>query len=175
MKVDYEFLQGKVKWFRSQTPDPWGWYKHDLYLDGPSLEKWQRLKELGIKNELKRDDDGDYVTLRRPTEKKLRSGKTIGYNPPEVLDGSKPLPSGGFEPLRNVLVGNGSDITTKIEVYSYNVPVPPGQPKKTGKAIRWLSSRIDNLIPFEINRDFDENQEKLIKGLDDQPPQTPPF
>jgi hypothetical protein len=166
-KIDFVYLQGKTKWFRHSAPNQWGNWSHDLYIDPPSLEKWKELQTgsddvLGIKNQLRKDEDGYFVTLRRPVEKQLRSGKKIGFAPPEVLTAD------GVTPLRGVMVGNGSDVTTKLEVYTHFVP---GSNNKKARAIRWLSSKIDNLVPFEINKDFNENEEKQVRGLAEQPAQ----
>ena len=170
MANEYVFLKGKTKWFRANQPDSYGNWKHQLWLDGPSLEKFRELQTTksgvqGIKNVLQKDDDGYYVTIRRPQQKLIR-GKVVGFAPPEVLDGSKTLPDGTNPPLRDVIVGNGSDIVTKIEVYSH--PIPGGG---RAKAVRWMSSRIDNLVPYEGRKDFTEDEERLVKGIEDQSPQ----
>ena len=170
MSSDFIFLKGKSKWFRHQQPDPWGNWKHDLYLDKESIEKIRELQlpknnVQGIKNVLKKDEDGYYVTLRRPQQKMMR-GKVIGFAPPEILDGATTLPDGSNPPLRDVLVGNGSDIVTKVEIYSH--PTPGGG---RARAMRWLSSRIDNLVPFQSREELTDIEEKLTRDLADQPKQ----
>jgi len=166
--VNFVYLQGKTKWFRHSAPNKFGNWSHDLYLDPTSLEKWKELQEnsedvQGIKNRLKRDEDGDFVTLRRPVEKQMRTGKKVGFAPPEVFMAD------GVTPLRGVLVGNTSDITTKLEVYQHFIP---GTKDKKAKAIRWLSSKVDNLVPFEnTGEDLTENEQRASKGLDKQPAQ----
>jgi len=165
-RTEFVYLQGKTKWFRHSAPNQWGNWSHELYLDTPSLEKFRSLQEStegvsGIKNQLRKDDDGYFVTLRRPAEKQLRTGQKRGFAPPEVFMAD------GVTPLRGVLVGNGSDVTTKIEVYQHFVPGGSGK----AKAIRWLSSKIDNLVPFENTRDANEDEQRSAKGLADQPVQ----
>lgn len=160
-KTDYVFIQGKTKWFRATTPNKFGDWSHDLYPNPESLDKIKALKEgpAGIKNVIKKDDDGYYLSFKRPTSKMIR-GKLVGFAPPEVLDQAN-------KPLRDVLVGNGSDVTTKLEVYHYKTPIG-GE----GSAARWLSSRIDNLIPFLPQKDsFTETEQKAINGLEEQPEQ----
>ena len=168
-RTEYVYLQGKAKWFRGHTPDEWGKWKHVLYPNEESLKKIRELQTseeggpTGIKNVLKKDEDGYSITLSRPASKTIK-GKVVGFAPPEVLEAD------GKTPLRNALVGNGSDITTKIEVYTH--PTPGGG---KARAARWVSSRIDTLIPYESKRDFTEAQEKATRGLSDQPTQADYF
>lgn len=167
-RTEYIYLKGKVKWFRHTAPDPWGNWKHDLYLDNGSLNIIKELQTVkdgvnGIKNVLKKDDEGYYIAVRRPQQKMMR-GKVVGFAPPEVLDGSVTLPDGSNPPLRDTNVGNGSDVTTKCAVYTHGTP---GGGK--AKAMRWESSRIDALVPFDGKADFNETEEKQIRGLSQQP------
>lgn len=161
MPTDFMYVSGKVKWFRHTTPNEWGKWSHQMYLNPESLEKIRELQSEGVKNVIKKDEDGYYIRFNRPCEKEVK-GKMIGLKPPEVFM------SDGVTPLKATNIGNGSDVTTKLEVYSYRVP---GQGDSRAKAIRWLSSRIDNLVPFESTRDFLEDEEKAARGLADQPPQ----
>lgn len=152
------YIKGKVKSFRHQAPNEWGKYSHAVYLTGESLETMRDLQTQGIKNQMHKDEDGYYMWFNRPTEI-LAKGKRIGLAPPLVVMAD------GITPLQGVLVGNGSDVTTKIEVYEFNVP---GAGKK-GKAIRWKATRIDNLVPYEPKRDFTDVEVDAVKGLADQP------
>jgi len=173
---EYVYLQGKCKWFRPDQPDQWSKWSHVLYPDQPSIDKINKLKEntetrQGIKNILSKDDDGYYMRIGRKTKIEPRSGVPIPLRPPEVFD------KDGKTPLRGVYVGNGSDITTKIEVYTYNLPAEKG---KKGRAIRWESSRIDNLIPYDAPRDADPSErthKDPARGLDPEsmPPEKPMF
>ena len=164
MKTEFVYLQGKVKWFRAQQPDEYGKWKHVLYPNAESLEKIRDLQlsqdgVTGIKNVLKKDEDGYSMTFSRPASKEIR-GKIVGFAPPDVFE------SDGKTPMRNVNVGNGSDVTTKIAVYSHGTP---GGGR--AKAARWESSRIDNLVPYNPPRDYTDSEEKSARGLSDQPAQ----
>lgn len=154
-KTEYVFLSGKVKFCRTQTPDQFNKWGVVLYPDEPSMAKVHKLKEEGIKNVLKKDDEGYHMTFSRPTSKLIR-GKVVGLAPPEVLgkDGTTPLKE---------LVGNGSDITLKLECYGGKTPVGG-----TYKAARLLSIRVDNLVPFQKDS-FNQEQLKQISGLAEQP------
>jgi hypothetical protein len=161
-KGEYIYLQGKTKWFRHDHPDQYGKWKHVLYFN-PDTDTFKKITDLkekkGILNVLKKDEDGYNMTFTRPTQKTYQ-GKVQGFAPPEIIDAN------GI-PLRNVNVGNGSDVTTKIYVYPYKSPGTTEQKWAT----RWESSRIDNLVPFDGKRDFDEDTEKLVRNLEGQPPQ----
>lgn len=161
-KNEYIYLKGKVKWFKHTSPNKFGKWAHDLYMEGESLDKFRKLQEEGVLTKLRKDEDGYNATISRPVSKTIR-GREQGFAPPEVL-----APD-GVTPIRDMLVGNGSDVTTKVVVYSYRIPGM--DPPKYGKAIRWESTRIDNLVAFDPHKDFDKDQEKMISGLAEQPPQ----
>lgn len=163
MAVKYVFVSGKCKWLKAQAPNKFGNWSHELHLDDKSLNIINDLKENkgeveGIKNVLKKDDDGYFMTFNRPQQKMVR-GKVVGFAAPELLDRDG-------KRLYDLLVGNGSDITTKLEYYTYNKPAGG-----KGSAVRWASSRVDNLVPFETQRDFTEEQKQAVRGLSEQPPQ----
>jgi hypothetical protein len=167
-RSEYVYLKGKAKWFRHTRPDEWGNWKHDIYLDDASVDLIRELQLTkggvsGIKNVLKKDEDGYYMSLRRPTQK-IMKGKVVGFQPPEVLDGATTLPDGSNPPLRDTTVGNGSDITTKCMVYQH--PTPGGG---QARAMRWESTRIDNLVPYEGRSEFTEQEAKMVDGLIEQP------
>lgn len=165
--AEYILLQGKAKWFKAHAPNKFGNWSHDLYLTPESLAKVNELKEGkkgvdGIMNHLKKDEDGYYLSLSRPQSKTIR-GKVVGFAPPIVFQRD------GTTPLVDQLVGNGSDITSKVEYYTYNKARGTGG---KGTAIRWFSTKVDNLIPFEMVKDFDDDYTKAAKGLDEAPPQA---
>lgn len=160
MATSEVYFTGKGKWVRVQIPDPqFKKYSLRLYPDTASLDKFKSLQKEGVKNFLKRDEDGDYFNLSRPSEKIIK-GVLRAFEPPLVL-----MPD-GQTPMRNVNIGNGSDLTVKVQVYSHKTPNG-----KDAKAIRLESIRVDNLVPFEARKDFKENSEnaQLAKGLDEQP------
>jgi hypothetical protein len=167
MVIEYVFLSGKTKWFRPHMPNQWHKYEHQLYLSGEELEKFRKLQEStantqGVKNQLKKDEDGYYVRLTRPASKEIK-GKVVGFNPPLVYMAD------GVTPLVGVMVGNDSDVTTKLEKYRYPIPAQSG---KYGIALRWLSTRVDNLVPFDGNNTtLPEHESYASAGLKEQPKQ----
>jgi hypothetical protein len=162
-----EYISGKAKWFFHNRLDLYGTWSHVLYPDQKSLEIIRELQAEGVKNQLKKDDDGYYIRIRRPTSIELYSAvgkKTVAMEPPRVVDADgKPV----TEP-----VGNGSLVTTRLEVYTHKTPPAPGSttPGKA-KAMRWGGSRIDDLIPYQPKTDRTQNEIRQTRGLDEQPEQ----
>jgi len=166
-RTEQFYWRGKVNWCRPHQPDPWGNWKTNFYPIPEHLEQIRKLKETdngvsGIKNTIKKDEDGEFIVLRRPQQKMMK-GKVTGFSPPEVLDGSKTLEDGSNPPLRDTPIGNGSDVTVKVSVYQHGTP---GGGK--AKAMRWDAVRIDNLVPF-VKKGFSEEEGKQIGDLMDQP------
>lgn len=154
--TEYVFIQGKLSWVKVTVPDEWGKWKVCVHPNEESLNKIRDLQAEGIKNVLKKDEDGYYTNFSRPTQKMMK-GKVVGLAPPEVLQAD------GKTPLTGVLIGNGSDGVVKLEVYSHGTP---GGGK--AKAARLLSIKVDNLIPFELKRDFTAGQQESVAGLAEQ-------
>lgn len=157
-KTDFVFLQGKVAWFRSDVPNNWNKYSCQLHPDAKSLEIIRDLQAKGLKNMLKKDEDGYFINISRPVTKEFSSGKMVTFTPVEVFD-KEGNPYHGT-------VGNGSDATLKIEVYEHSTP-------GGGKAVaaRWVSARIDNLVPFNPGTDMTEREAVAAEGLSTQPKQ----
>lgn len=129
-------VRGKGKWIKHNAPNEWNKWTHVLYPDSQSLDKIRELQGQGIKNQVKKDDDGWYVTFSRPTTI-TNKGKVSPMSPPIVTDAMG-------KSLTGVSIGNGSDLTTTLEVYAHAVP---GSDKKA-KAARWQSTVVDTLIPY---------------------------
>lgn len=155
------YLQGKAKWVKTHGLNPWGKWTVTLYPVPASLEIIRDLQIQGLKNTLRKDDDGYHMNFSRPFDKEFKdkNGTTrkIGFTPVELVD-SQGLPFDGY-------VGNGSDVTIKLEVYQHGTP---GGGK--AKAARLTGIRVDNLVPY-TPADYDEEQQRQLRGLDKQPPQ----
>lgn len=164
MAKEYVYLQGKVKWCRPHLPNKYNKWATNLYLTPDSLTKVKELKAKGLKNVLMRDEDGDYIVVSRPTSKVYRD-KVQGFAPPIVLDGSTTLPDGSHPPLNDTPIGNGSDATIKVEVYYYN------HDGNKGCAARWDTICVDNLVPFAGRSEFNPDEEKQTRGIEDVPQQ----
>lgn len=106
MASSYYYLSGKAKWAKLFKPDDK--YKNwqiNLSLDDESKQKFV---DSGMTMTIKRDDEGEWITFRRPEAKLIRD-ELVKFEPPTVVDkDGKPL---------DKLVGNGSDVTIKVVVY----------------------------------------------------------
>jgi hypothetical protein len=156
MATETVYIKGKLSWVKTHIPDEWGKWKCTVHPDAEGLEKIRELQGQGIKNVLKKDDDGYKTSFSRPTQKMIK-GKVQGLAPVEVLkkDGT---------PLVECLIGNGSDGVVKLEVYEHGTP---GGGK--AKAARLQAIRVDNLIPFTVDKSFDNKQKETVEGLMEQP------
>ena len=156
MAKEYIFVKGKGSWARVYTPDQWDAWSITVHPEADDLETIRDLQAQGLKNVIKKDDDGYYVKFRRPINKMIR-GKIVAFEPPKVLDKDN-------VPMDGVAIGNGSDVTLKVEIYEHGTP---GGGK--AKAARLDSVRVDNLVKFEGDRDFTDNEREQVSGLVDQP------
>ena len=136
-------LKGKLMWCRLVDLNRYGKWSLDLYPDNASLEKLRELQADGVKNVIKKDDDGYHVQISRPAQVEFQKGVVQSVTPPHIRDKDKqPLPA-------NVLIGNGSDGEVAIEVYTHRVP----NSEKRAKAMRLYGVEVHNLIPFETTEE----------------------
>lgn len=149
-KDEEVFLKGKIKWCKHLKPDTTYEPKWSvvMYVEGAELEKVREWQAQGIKNSVKKDEDGWFITLSRKTAIRTKQGREIGMEPPKVIDkDGAPIVA---------MVGNGSDGIAKCTLWSFNP-----QPGISGKALRWEALRVDNLIPFEQHRDYPDGGESI--------------
>jgi hypothetical protein len=146
-------LKGKISWHNLISPDENNALKCTIYPTPESLTEINKLKDEGLLNALRKDDDGYNMTFKRVLTKKIK-GADVHFGPLIVLDkDGKPTDGTG--------IGHGSDVTLKLQVYHYNRPGGQGK----GTATRLEAIRIDNLIPYEQNRDMNTEQVRQVKGL----------
>lgn len=155
-KAYFEYFNGKAKWVRAKTPDPkFGKWNMTLYPYEEDLKKFKSLQDDGVLTRLKKDDDGYYFQLSRPVNKMMR-GSVVSFTPPVVVDKEGTVITDE--------IGNGSDVTVKVQVYSY--PKPTGG---FGKAIRWEAVKVNNLVPFKKDSFKDPVRQEQVTGLPEQP------
>lgn len=152
-KEEEVFLKGKIKWCKHIRPDTqWSKWSVVMYVDGLELDKVREWQSQGIKNSVKKDADGWYITLSRKTTL-LYKGKEIGLEPPRVVDKM------GVPIDRNI--GNGSDgVAGCILWTSKNYP---------GKNLRWVTLRVDNMVEFNAETDYIDKGEGLKTTLAEAP------
>lgn len=150
-------VQGKVKYIHAVTFNKYDKWAVVIEPTLPSLEKIRDLQAQGLKNVMKKDENNVYYIQfsREPT--KLMRGKVVAFAAPTVLDSSGEIMDGSK-------VGRGSDVTVRLEVYQHGTP-NGGK----SKAARWDSLRVDNLIPWEIDKDMGPTEAAAAKDLLNSP------
>jgi|SRR6185312_1315524 len=155
---EYIDVQGKISWPHLVAFNKYEKWSVAIHPDQKSLEIIRDLQSQGIKNVMKKDDDGYYIQFsREPT--KLMRGKVVAFGPPKVIgkDG---------KPVDATRIGNGSDATVRLEVYQHGTP-SGGK----AKAARLDSVRIDNMVEYSNERDIaTEEERKAIERLAESPP-----
>lgn len=154
-----EYVQGKLSWVKIVVPDTmYDCWSLTLHPTPDSLEKIRDMQAEGLKNVIKKDDDGYYTKFRCPTKRLRKDGTMWTFEAPKVVD------KDGV-PMDGNIIGNGSDGTVKLEVYQHKTP-------GGGQAIaaRLTGLRVDNLVPFNPDSDYTEEQKKELDGLRGQAP-----
>ena len=138
-------LSGVVRYFKHITPEVFeingkknvSW-KHKLWPNPGSLELIRELQAEGIKNVLKKDDDGYFINFSRPVAIEKKDGTRVEMGPPKVTldDGTD---------LKDTAVGDGSYVTTVLDVYQHRIANGG-----SAKAARWQSSTVHTLVPGEV-------------------------
>lgn len=152
-----EYITGKVKFSQTVTPSQFDKYSVVLYPDEESLKIIDDLKKRGIKNELKKDDDGYFIAFHRPTFIQKQNGARIGLEAPKIMN-----KEGNFV---TDVIGPGSDVTVTLEIYGGKGP------KGSYMAARLAAVRINNLVPYGSNA-MTPNEKKQVRDLANQPQQV---
>lgn len=118
-------LSGKAKWAKVYKPDDkYQNWTIQVYMDKDSLKTYQ---ESGMSMAIKKDEDGQYVTFRRPMAKLIKN-ELVKFNPPRVLDSNN-------QPF-DKNIGNGSDVTVKVIVY--DTIKGPGHRLEAVRVDKWV-------------------------------------
>jgi hypothetical protein len=147
-KTQYDTVSGKLSWAVLVRPDPtFNCWSINLHPTPDSLEKIREWQSRGMKNTIKKDEDGWFVKFRCPVNKKRKDGTIWAFEAPEVKDVSG-------QPIDGSRVGNGSDGVLRLEIYEH--PTPGG-----GKAIasRLVGVKVIDLVPYEPAVETDEQGE----------------
>lgn len=150
-------IDGMVKWVRHITPNQWGNWSITVYPNPAGLEKLREMQAEGMKNVLKKDEDGWYMRFNRPTQKTF-GNKVQGFVPPEVFE------KDGITKFEGKGIGNGTTATVRLETYLHKVP----SSDKKARAARWLSLKVIDLVPFS-KESFEPDELRAAKGLDERP------
>lgn len=134
-KTQTLYLSGKGFWLhRLFEPDDFKgqqFWSMKLYLDPASMKAFKAAQ---LNNRIKKDEEGESVTFRRYVKKKwkLKANESPEFAPPRVVD------SDGNLWADRGLIGNGSAVTAKLEVYQTRV----------GPGTRLEEVRVDNWIEY---------------------------
>lgn len=157
-------IHGKVKFVHAVNLGKFGDWTITVYPDDKSLELLRELQADGLKNTMKKDDDGYYMQFKRPPQKLIR-GQMVAYAAPKVVDRDG-------KPFDGTTIGWGSDVTVRLEVYRYGGK--PGSGIAKGVAARWDSLKVINHVVFEIDKsDWPEEVKENIKSLTSVPEPEP--
>jgi len=128
--VSVHYFSGTCQWAKLKEPDEFNGekkWKIDLFMDKGELAEY---KKSGLKLKIKEDDGGNkFVTFNRPVLKEIK-GELKEFEPPKLFDKD-------HTPI-DVLVGNGSKVTVKVESYD----------TKMGTGHRLLAVRVDELVEY---------------------------
>jgi hypothetical protein len=130
------YFSGTARWAKVHKPDDkYKNYTIDLYMDEKSKKAYKNSK-LQLKD--RTDPDGEhFVTLRMPSVRMVK-GEPVEVKP-EVLD------KDGNPTKDNI--GNGSEVTCKVEIYEFD--------GKVGH--RLLAVRADKLVEFKDKNQVSED------------------
>jgi len=147
-----EDFHGKIKFIHAVNMNKYDKWSVTFYPDSKSLDRIRELQAEGIKNVMKKDDDGYYIQFSREPTKLIR-GKVVAFAAPKVVDRDG-------QPFDGNKIGWGSDATIRLEVYQHGTP-NGGK----AKAARWDSIRVDNLIPFNAEKQWTKEEQAAVKSL----------
>ena len=122
------YFSGTARWAKVHKPDDkYKNYTLDLYMDDASKKAYMKS---GLQLKDRVDEDGEhYVTLRMPSVRMVKGKPEEGK--PDVLDKDG-------NPTK-ALIGNGSEVTCKVEIYEWDGRV----------GHRLQAVRADKLVEFE--------------------------
>lgn len=145
-------LHGKVKFVHALNLNKYNRWSVTLYLTEESLKKVREMKAEGLKNEIKRDDGGDYISFHRDPTKEMR-GKVVSFPAPKVIDKEG-------QPMDGSKIGWGSDVMVRLETYKSG----PNSAFKFFGA-RFDSIRVDNLVEYNPDKQLSPEEAAAHKSL----------
>lgn len=130
----FYFFTGPCKWaMLDKMDEEYRCYKIDVYLDKENLKKFY---DSGLQLKIRSDDEGDYVTFRRKVDSLLEGQQE---KPKKLIN-----QEGEYVPF-DALVGNGSIVTAKVDVYNLK--------KIKGTGHRLEAVAVESLVPYEGSGD----------------------
>lgn len=155
-------IHGKVKYIHAVNFNKYGTWTIVLYPDAKSIDVLRDLQAEGLKNVMKKDDDGYYMQFKRDPEKEI-NGKKVAFAAPKVVDIDG-------KPMDGRTIGWGSDVTARMECYKYGGRNGIAR----GVALRWDAVKVLNLVKFELDQsDWSESDKEEVRKLADAPEPEP--
>lgn len=163
--TEHIFIRGKLRYARVFQLNKYGKWSFDLYpFPGEDTEKLRELKDrYKVKNYLRQDDDGYYMSMQRPPQKDMGKGlrkRTVPLAPLQVLDANRTDEHGHPQPLVEQAIGDGTDATVKIELYNFKTAEG-----EIAFAIRPVGILVHNLVEWKAAEHFNEEEMEQISGL----------
>lgn len=127
MATKYVYLSGKTKWAKVRKPDEkYNNFQVPLYLSPESMAIYDTL---GLSLSKRTDEDGTFVTFKRPVSKLIKN-EVVNFGPPKVFNPDNSEFDG--------LIGNGSEVMVKVAVYD----------TMKGRGHRLESVRVEKLVEY---------------------------
>ncbi len=144
MATSYIFVPGKLMWAKGLAEVDPKYSTYNATLNVSNDEK-AKLETAGCQATFKPTEDGLFsFKIKKSSTRPTKNG-TVETSPPDVFLTN---PAGVDITLDPRTVGNGSDVTAKLELYDTS---------RGGKGTRLVKVRVENLIEYTPN----ENQEDL--------------
>lgn len=145
---NYIYLSGKGFWMhRLFEPDEYKGVKSYSLTLYPDPKSWKVFREVALQQHIKEDEEGKFLRFKKPVKKpwKLKENESPNFDAPTVSTAD-----GNAWP-EDKLIGNGSEVTVKIEVYD----------TKMGRGARIEGVRVDKWVEYkkpeeDINEDPDD-------------------
>lgn len=107
---DSVLLRGTAKFAKLTATDQWDKWSCTIYPDQESMVKVHKLISEGIKNRIRKDDDGYCITFSRPAKIKTKTKGEVDLDPVKVETQEGHL-------MDSPYIEDGTDITMKLETY----------------------------------------------------------
>lgn len=165
MASKYITLKGKFKWTKIYEPDEYSGDKRFIMNFYPEDgAEWEKFSKSGLQLKVKDDEDGKFITLRRPF-KRLFGDDVVFFSPPEITGAFtvqyknskgevvRSYKKGEEEPVRvgdAITIGNGSLGLVNICIYD----------TQKGKGHRLENIKILDLVSLP---DFVEKEDEEVE------------
>ena len=128
---------GKIYWVQAVDLNKFGKWSVQFYPESQSLEKIRDLQgRKGLRNLLKRNDNGDYLQISRPPQIEFSKGVFTPVTPPKIRDKDK-------NPFDGRIIGDGSDAIVTCEQYEFKIP----NSERRAVALRLYGLTVLDLVP----------------------------